>query len=41
MLKAIDSKFIEDKEGQDQQAIQAVIDENLINKFILDFVLFD
>ena len=41
MLKEIDSKFIEVGDGQDQQAIQIVIDENLINKYLYEFVLID
>lgn len=41
MLKEIDSQFIDDQEGMDKQAIQIVIDENFINKFLLEMVLVD
>jgi hypothetical protein len=41
MLKEIDSQFIELNEGDDQQAVQIVIDENFVNKYLLEFVLMD
>lgn len=42
MLKEIDSEFTEqDQEGKDPFAIQMILDENIINAFLLDFVLYD
>lgn len=42
MLKEIDSEFTEpEEEGQDPYAIQMILDENIVNAFLLDFVLFE
>jgi len=41
MLKEINSKFSEVEEGQDGFAFSLILDENLINAFILDFVLIE
>lgn len=41
MLKEIDSEFSELEEGQDPYAFQLIMDENVINAFLLDFVLYE
>lgn len=42
MLKEIDSEFTEPEEdGQDPYAIQMILDENIVNAFLLDFILFE
>lgn len=41
MLKEIESKFSETAEGEDDAAVQIIIDENLINTYLLEFVMID
>ena len=41
MLKEIESEWIDQDEEKDPQAIQLIIDENLFNKYLLEFVLID
>lgn len=41
MLKEIESEWIEQDEEKDPQAMQLIIDENLFNKYLLEFVLID
>lgn len=41
LLKEINSKFSEPDEGEDPRFIQVIVDENLVNSFILDFVLIE
>jgi hypothetical protein len=41
MLKEVDSKFSVLAEGEDQAAIQLILDENLINTYLLEFVMID
>ena len=41
MLKEIDSKFTDPKEDEDPQAIQFIFDENLINTYLLEFIMVD
>ena len=41
MLKEIDSEFTEQKEGDDPFAFQIILDENVVNAFLLDFVLYE
>lgn len=41
MLKEVDSKFSVPLEGEDQAAIALILDENLINTYLLEFVMID
>lgn len=41
LLKAINTEFSETDADDQKRAIQLIFDENLINMFILDFVLVD
>lgn len=41
MLKEIDSEFTEQEEGDDPFAFQIILDENVVNAFLLDFVLYE
>lgn len=41
MLKEIESEFSELDEGEDPYAFQLILDENIVNAFILDFVLYE
>ena len=41
MLKEIDSEFSDVEEGQDPYAFQLILDENVVNAFLLDFVLYE
>lgn len=41
MLKEIDSEFTDQEEEADPYAIQIILDENIINAFLLDFVLYE
>lgn len=41
LLKAIDSTFSEPEEGENKHAISIIVDENLFNTVILDFVIID
>jgi hypothetical protein len=41
MLKEIDSEFSELEEEQDPYAFQLILDENVVNAFLLDFVLYE
>jgi len=41
MLKEIDSEFSEQPEGEDPFAFQLLLDENVVNAFLLDFVLYE
>lgn len=41
MLKDIASEFSQTKEGEDKAAIQLIVDENLINTYLLEFVMID
>lgn len=41
MLKEIDSEFSEKEDGEDPYAFQVILDENVVNAFLLDFVLYE
>jgi len=41
MLKEIESEFSTSEEGEDQAAMQLIVDENLINTYLLEFVMID
>lgn len=41
MLKEIESTFSEQEQGEDRAAIQLIVDENLINTYLLEFVMID
>lgn len=41
MLKEIESKFSERLEGQDENALSFIFDENFINTYLLEFVMID
>jgi hypothetical protein len=41
MLKEIDSEFSDVEEGQDPYAFQLIPDENVVNVFLLDFMLYE
>ena len=41
MLKEIDTKFTKPAAGEDPKGIQVIIDENAINSYLLELVLFD
>jgi hypothetical protein len=41
MLKEVDSVFSVPVEGEDQAAIQLILDENLINTYLLEFAMID